>query len=182
MIWSELTSFMLCCSSVRRRLRCILWLGPMWQYWTTRILPMLSTGRWQILMLLIQGTTILRNVSCSYAARVLALPDLLTCLRSSVVRIIVTNPSKSVEVRVPFGPSAAAVCIWYWFFILLYATWCRCWSIECFTNTFLCYCENFLWIWIYSVYCGTQFIIVLISSYRYILMDYTFCACQIEKR
>ena len=59
--------------------------------------------------LLIESTTILRNVSCSYAARVLALPDLFTCLRSSVVRIIVTNPSKSVEVHVPFGPSPAAV-------------------------------------------------------------------------
>jgi hypothetical protein len=73
MIWSKLTSFTLCCSAVRIRLRCILWLGTMWQYWTARILPMLSTGRWQILMQLIQGTTIQRNVSCSYAARVACL-------------------------------------------------------------------------------------------------------------
>ena len=97
MIWSKLTSFMLCCSTVRMRLRCILWLGTMWQYWTARILPMLSTGRWQILTLLIQGINILRNVSCSYATRVLALPDLLTNLWSSVVIIIVTNPRKSVQ-------------------------------------------------------------------------------------
>jgi len=48
-------------------------------------------------------------VSCSYAARVLALPDLLTCLQSSIVTIIVINPSKSVEVHLPQGPSAAAV-------------------------------------------------------------------------
>ena len=47
--------------------------------------------------LLIQGTTILRNVSCSYAARVLVLLGLLTCLRSSVVTIIVTSLSKSVK-------------------------------------------------------------------------------------
>jgi len=60
-------------------------------------------------MLLIQGTTLLRNVSCSYAGRVLALPDLLTCLWSSVITIVVTNPRKSVEVHVPFGSSAAAV-------------------------------------------------------------------------
>ena len=72
MIWSKLTFALLCCSAVRRQLRCILWLGTMWQCWTARILPMLSTGRWQILMLLIQGTTLLRNVSCSYAGRVLA--------------------------------------------------------------------------------------------------------------
>jgi hypothetical protein len=97
MIWSKLTSSMLCYSAVRRRLRCILWLGTMWQYWAAWILPMLSTGRWLILTLLIQGTTILRNVSCSYAAGLLALPDLLTCLWSSVVRIIVTNLSKSVK-------------------------------------------------------------------------------------
>jgi hypothetical protein len=40
---------------------------------------------------------------------VLALPDLLTCLQSSIVTIIVINPSKSVEVHLPQGPSAAAV-------------------------------------------------------------------------
>jgi len=33
----------------------------------------------------------------------------LTCLQSSVVTIIVTNLSKSVEVYLPYGPSAAAV-------------------------------------------------------------------------
>jgi len=120
MIWSKLTFALLCCSAVIRQLRCILWLGTMWQFWTAKILPMLSTGRWQILTLLIQGTTVQRNVSCSYAARVLALPDLLTCLQSSVVRIIVTNPSKSVEVHLPYGPSAATVCIWYWFFLSYY--------------------------------------------------------------
>jgi hypothetical protein len=49
------------------------------------------------------------SVFCSYAAGVLALPDLLTCLQSSVVTIIAINPSKSVEVHVPFGPSPAAV-------------------------------------------------------------------------
>jgi len=125
LIWSKLTSFVLCCSAVRMQLRCILCLGTMWQYWRARILPMLSTGRWQILMLLIQSTTILRNVSCSYAARVLALPDLLTCLWGSVVTIIVTNLSKSVEVHVSFVCSAATGCIWYWFFILVYAALCR---------------------------------------------------------
>ena len=62
-------------------------------------------------MLLIQGTILLRNVSCSCAASVLALPDLLTCLQSSVVTIIVTNPNKSVAVYLPYGSSAAAVCI-----------------------------------------------------------------------
>jgi hypothetical protein len=31
-----------------------------------------------------------------------ALPDLLTCLQSSVFTIIVTHPSKSIEVHVPF--------------------------------------------------------------------------------
>jgi hypothetical protein len=36
-----------------------------------------------------------------------------------------TNPSKSVEIHLPYGPSVASVCIWYWFFILLYAAWCR---------------------------------------------------------
>jgi hypothetical protein len=89
-IWSKLTSFLLCCSAVRMWLRCILWLGTMWQYWTVMILPLLSTGKWQILTLLIQGKTIQRNVSCSYEARVDALPYLLACLRSSVVTIIVT--------------------------------------------------------------------------------------------
>ena len=59
--------------------------------------------------LLIEGTTILRDVRCSDAARVLALPDLLNCFQN--IFIIVTNPSKTVEVHVPFGPSAAAVCI-----------------------------------------------------------------------
>ena len=52
----------------------------------------------------------MRNVSCSYAARVLGLLDLLTCFQSSVVTIIVTNPGKSVEVHLPYGPSAAALC------------------------------------------------------------------------
>jgi len=122
LIWCELTSFMLCCSVVRRQLRCILWLGTMWQYWTARILPILSTVRWQILALLIQGTTIQRNVSCSYTARVLAIPDLLTSLQSSVVTIIVTNLSKSFAVYMPYGPSAAAVWMWCWFFIL--TLWC----------------------------------------------------------
>ena len=152
MIWSKLTSFMLCCSAVRRQLRCILWLGTMWQCWTARILPMLSTGRWQILTLLIQRTTTQRNISCSSAGWVLALPDLLTCLQSSVVTIIVTNPRKTFEVHVPFVPSAATVCVWHRFFILLYTACCRCWNIECFTNTWICYCENFLWLWMYSVY------------------------------
>jgi hypothetical protein len=68
--WSKLTSVMLCFSAVRRRLRCILWLGPMWQYWTARILPLLSTGRWQTLTLLSSGKALLRNVYCNYAARV----------------------------------------------------------------------------------------------------------------
>jgi hypothetical protein len=40
---------------------------------------------------------------------VLALPDLLNCFQN--IFIIVTNPSKTVEVHVPFEPSVAAVCI-----------------------------------------------------------------------
>jgi len=60
------------------------------------------------LTLLIQGRNLQRNVSCSYAGRVLALPELLTCLWSTVITVVVTNPKKSVEVHVPFGFSAAA--------------------------------------------------------------------------
>jgi hypothetical protein len=40
---------------------------------------------------------------------VLALPDLLISLQSSVVKIIVTNPNKSVQVYLPYGFFAAAV-------------------------------------------------------------------------
>ena len=39
-----------------------------------------------------------------------------------------------------------------------------------------------LCVWMYNVYCSTQYIIVLISSYCYILMDYIYCACQNIKR
>ena len=72
-------------------------------------------------MLFSSRTTILKNVSCSYAPRVLVLSD----LQSSAVTIIGTTPSKSIEVHVPFGPSAATVCISNWFFNLLYYAWCR---------------------------------------------------------
>ena len=125
MIWSKLTFFMLCCSTVRRMLRCILWLGTMWQYWTAWILPLLSTGRWQILTLFSSGTTMLKNACCSYTARVLVLPDIHICLQSSAVTIIGTNTSKSVKVHVPFETSTATVCISNWLFILLYYAWCR---------------------------------------------------------
>ena len=67
--------------------------------------------------LLIEGTTIPRDVCCSDAARLLALQDLLTYFRGII--IIVTNPSKSVEVHVPFGPSAA-VCLYM--ILVLYLT------------------------------------------------------------
>jgi len=119
MIWSKLTSFMLCCSAVQMWLRCILWLRTIWQYRTARIQRILSTGRWWILTLLIQGTTVLKNVSCSYAARVLDIPNFLTCLQSSVVTIIVTNLSKSDEVYLPYGPAASAVYMWCWFVIVI---------------------------------------------------------------
>ena len=119
MIWCELTSFILCCSAVRRRLRCIVWGGTMWQYWTARILPMLSTGRWHIWTLLIEGTTILRDVCCNNAARVFALQDLLTCFWIIIIIITVTNPSKSVEVHMPFW---TLCCCCLYMILVLYLT------------------------------------------------------------
>jgi len=83
--------------------------APVWEEALVKKKNLCTLQRAQRLMLLIQGTTIQRNVSCSYTARVLATPDLLTCLQSSVVKIIVTNVSKSVEVYLPYGPFAAAV-------------------------------------------------------------------------
>jgi hypothetical protein len=80
----------------------------------------------------------------------------------------------------PYGPSAASVCVWYWFFILLYAAWCRWYNIDCFPNTFVCYCKNFLWVRMYSLYYSTQLIFILISSlhsFRYIIRAYTFYVC-----
>jgi hypothetical protein len=52
-------------------------------------------------------------------------------------------------------------------------------------NKSMCYCDIFLWVWMYSVYDSTQFIIVLISSFhlfRCIINDYTFQVYQTEKK
>jgi hypothetical protein len=150
-IWSKLTSFLLCCSTVRRQLRFILWVGTMWQYWTTRISPLLSTGRWQILMLFSSGTTILKNIYCSYVARVIVLPDFHICLQSSVVTIIGTNTNKSVQVHMSFGPSTVSL---YMILVLQLTICCMVQVVEhwMFSNTFVNYCENFFWLWMYNVF------------------------------
>ena len=74
---SKFMSFVLCCSAVSRRLRCILSEGPMWQCWAARTLPQLWTATWQILKLLSSGTPIQTNVPCSKSACLTRFADLL---------------------------------------------------------------------------------------------------------
>ena len=62
-----------------------------------------------MLTLFSSSTTVLKNVSCSYKTRVLVLPHFQICLQSCAVTIIGTNPNKSVQVLVPFGPSAVSL-------------------------------------------------------------------------
>ncbi len=176
MIWSKLTSFMLCCSTVRKLLKCILWVGTMWRYWTARIPPLLSTGRWQILTLFSSHTTILKNVSCTYAPRVLVLLD----LQSSAVTIIGPLTVNMLQ----------SMC--YLDRLLLLSVYVTGSSTYYILHGAGCRVLNILLIHPYvtvimsfgygcTVVFSTQFIIVLIilfHSYRYLTSDYTFCACQ----
>ena len=131
--------------------------------------------------LLIQGINILRNVSCSYATRVLALPDLLACLRSSVFRIIATIPSKSVQSMCHLGP------------LLLLLSIYDTGSSSCYILhgaggraliVFLMHSYVTLRISFgYGCTMCTQFIVILISSFhsfRLIIRDYTFCGSRPE--